>query len=374
VSVETHTDRTRWTFLVPGLPRPAGGNFAMFEYADAIARRGSEHVVRVAHLPTDEGSLRDVSEISWFSFHPAIEHVFPSDLDPDALPDADVIVYTIMTVALGAASAADRLGRRLIEQLQAPASPAGLPMLFVQALGIFPEPIEELALRGSGPKICVASWIAAALVDRGLRASEVIAIPNGIDHRTFRITRPVLERDARVAMNFNPHPLKHIDAGIDALRVLHRQQNVPSILFGTRLPAEPPGPGIRFAHSPHQAVVAETIYNNSTMYLQPSVTEGFGLCALEAMACGCALVTTANGGSAEYAHDGETALICGTEVDEMVDALTRLAGDDSLRARLATNGAALAEQFNWSTSAERFTRLAARYLAPEQPEVSSSSP
>jgi len=156
--------------------------------------------------------------------------------------------------------------------------------------------------------------------------------------------------------------LKHIDAGIDALRRLYREHGVPSILFGARPPAEPPGPGLRFALAPHQAVVADSIYNRSTMYLQPSVTEGFGLCALEAMACGCALVTTDNGGSAEYSRDRETALVCGADVDEMVDALSVLARDDSLRASLAGNGATFAERFEWSASGESLARLGASYL------------
>jgi hypothetical protein len=359
-------ERIRWTFLVPGLLRPAGGNFAMFEHANAIAGREDNAAVRVVHMPTDEGRLRDASDISWFAFHAAIEHVFLADLDPGSLPDADIVVYTIMAVALGAGSEADSLGRRLVEQLQAPTSRAGLPVLFVQALGIFPDSIEEVAFRGSGPKVCVASWIARALVDGGVPSSDVVHIPNGIDHRTFRVSQPIRERELRVAMNFNSHPLKHIDAGIDALRRLHREHGVPSILFGARLPGEPLGPGLRFALAPHQTVVAESIYNRSTMYLQPSLTEGFGLCALEAMACGCALVTTANGGSADYASDRETALVCGTDVDEMVDALSLLARDDSLRAQLAANGAAFADRFDWSASGERFARLGAAYLAAAQ--------
>jgi len=253
MTARARRDRIEWTFLVPALPRPAGGNFAMFEYANVMARRGHDALVRAVHLPTDEGGPRAASEISWFAFHPAIEHVFMTDLDPDSLPDSDVVVYTIMAVALGAGSGADPMGRRLIEQLQAPSSRAGLPILFVQALGIFPDEVEDLAFRGSGPKVCVAAWIADALVRRGLPAAEVAHIANGIDHRTFRVTRPVEGRDPQVAMNFNPHPLKHIDAGIDTLRLLHREHDVPSILFGTRLPAGPPGPGLRFSHSPSQA-------------------------------------------------------------------------------------------------------------------------
>jgi glycosyltransferase involved in cell wall biosynthesis len=363
VTVTPRKNRVQWTFLVPGLVRLSGGNVALFEYANAIARREGEHAVAIAHLPTKEGTLKDVSQIPWFEFHPAVEHVFMTDLDPDALPSADVLFYSVMAVALAAESGADPASRRFLEQIQAPASDAGLPILFVQALGIFPDPIEALALQGAGPKLCVAAWIAKALGEKGLPPSEVTHIPNGIDHRTFRVSRPIAARELQVAMNFNPHPLKQIDAGIEALRRLHREQEVPSILFGHRLPGEPPGQGIRFAYMLDQAAVAESIYNTSAMYLQPSVIEGFGLCALEAMACGCALVTTDNGGSAEYAVDGETALFCGHEVDDMVETLIRLARDEPLRTRIATNGCRFVERFRWEASAERLARLAQDMLA-----------
>jgi glycosyltransferase involved in cell wall biosynthesis len=134
------------------------------------------------------------------------------------------------------------------------------------------------------------------------------------------------------------------------------------VAFGTRpLPDRPEG--VTFVLSPDQPTMAGGIYNASTVYLQPSLREGFGLCAVEAMACGCALVTTANGGSDDYAQDGETALVCGDEVDDMADAVRRLVRDDALRTRLAVNGAAFVERFRWSSSAQRLAELADAYLA-----------
>ena len=91
------------------------------------------------------------------------------------------------------------------------------------------------------------------------------------------------------------------------------------------------------------------------------------MCAVEAMACGCALVTTANGGSAEYARDGETAVVCGASADDMAEALAELARDDARRARLATNGARFVERFRWSSSAARLEELVTGRLARGDP-------
>jgi glycosyltransferase involved in cell wall biosynthesis len=82
------------------------------------------------------------------------------------------------------------------------------------------------------------------------------------------------------------------------------------------------------------------------------------MCAVEAMACGCALVTTANGGSADYAVDGETALVCGPDTEKLAEAVVRLVTDDDLRVRIAENGCRFVERFRWGASAERLTRVA----------------
>ena len=57
-------------------------------------------------------------------------------------------------------------------------------------------------------------------------------IVNGVRHDTFRVTRSIAGRSPGIAMNHNPHPLKNMDAGIEALERVDRDLGVPSILFG----------------------------------------------------------------------------------------------------------------------------------------------
>lgn len=347
---------------MPGLSRPTGGLFAVFELANAMATT-TRDVVRIAHLPIGGTPLRSTSDIPWFTFADSVEHSFLATLDPELLPDADVVLYTVMAIEICSAPDAGALGRRLIERLQTDESPAGLPILFVQALGVFSTTTELLALRGAGPKVCVAAWIAENLVRAGLPAREVVHVANGLDHQLFRVTRPIRGRRPRVAMNFNSHPLKNMGAGIDALIRLDRELEVPSVLFGSHVPLRPLGDGIQVLSSPGQRELSDAVYNGSSIYLQPSTQEGFGLCAIEAMACGCALVTTANGGSAEYAHDDETAVVCATDPEAISAALSKLVRDDARRTRIAASGVRYIERFRWTTGAARLRDVASAYLA-----------
>jgi glycosyltransferase involved in cell wall biosynthesis len=350
----------RWTLLTPGLPRITGGNVAVYELANALSQAGDS--VRVVHVPTPEARLRTADDIPWFSFDPEVETRFLTSFDPDQLPEADVLVYMIMVIAIGTSSWSGEAGRRLVERLQAPSSPAGLPVLFVQGLGVFEPETEILALGGPGPKACVASWMVENLVRDGFPTHEAVLVVNGLDHRTFGVTRPIAGRPPGVAMNLTPHPLKNMNGGIDALGLLYDELAVPSVVFGNNSPAGPVPPGIRYANPPNKPAMAE-LYNSASLYLQPSFKEGFGLCAVEAMACGRALVTTANGGSNDYAFDGETAAICDTDPGAIADTLGRLVRDDGLRIKIATEGARYVQRFRWSAGADVLRQMADAYLA-----------
>jgi glycosyltransferase involved in cell wall biosynthesis len=232
-------------------------------------------------------------------------------------------------------------------------------MLFLQGHGVFPSAVEDLAVRLPGAKVCVGTWLADLVVHEGVPTSRVAHVPNGIDHFKFRVTRPIAARRPQVAMNFDPHPIKGGDVGLAAIKELRAELEVPAVVFGTRIPAEPLSAGVTFVDSPSQARLSADIYNRASVFLQPGWREGFGLCAVEAMACGCALVTADNGGSADYAFDGETALVCPAgDAGAMAAALRRLVRDDALRTRIATNGARFVEGFRWDVSAKRLREVA----------------
>jgi glycosyltransferase involved in cell wall biosynthesis len=78
------------------------------------------------------------------------------------------------------------------------------------------------------------------------------------------------------------------------------------------------------------------VYLDHDILIWPSLREGYGLPPVEAMACGCAVATTANGGSDEFAAPGRTALVSAAgDVDALAASVVRLATDPPMRRRLA---------------------------------------
>ena len=99
---------------------------------------------------------------------------------------------------------------------------------------------------------------------------------------------------------------------------------------------------------PDHPTLAAEVYGRAKVFVQPSLVEGFGYTPVEAMACGAALVTTDNGGSADYGYHERTALVVPPgDPDALAAAVSRLLDDDELRISLAEAGRAHVARFRW---------------------------
>jgi glycosyltransferase involved in cell wall biosynthesis len=112
-------------------------------------------------------------------------------------------------------------------------------------------------------------------------------------------------------------------------------------------------------HQPPEVLAA--LYSAATGLVFPSLCEGFGLPILEAMACGCSVITSNGSAMAEVA--GQAALRVDPEsVPEIAAAMGQLASDEALRDRLRELGHARAARFTWEATA-RATLDAMKRLA-----------
>jgi glycosyltransferase involved in cell wall biosynthesis len=315
-----------------------GGVTAMYEFANGLARRG--HEVHIAHGAFwGRPGIRSLDELAWFQFDPSVVHHFGEG--SIALPDADVIFGT---------GAAPNLG---------------LPVLLVQGFEMFPEEIERKVFRTPCLKVCVASWLEEVGVGYGVPPEQMVHVPMGIDHDTFRVIRAVEDRPRRVAILRNTHPAKGWAVGLAALEIVHRERpDVEVVAFGIEPPDDQLPEWIEPVTDPSTDRLVEDIYNGAQVFLQSSMYEGFGFTAVEAMACGCALVTTDNGGSRDYALHGQTALVApaGDEVGLAAHTL-HLLDDLSERIRIAEAGRQHVQRFRWDDAAATLEGHLLRYLA-----------
>jgi len=98
------------------------------------------------------------------------------------------------------------------------------------------------------------------------------------------------------------------------------------------------------------------LYSGAMALVFPSLYEGFGLPALEAMACGVPVVASTMGSIPEVVGSAAI-LVQPNSIDDMATAMRILYEDAEKRRDLARRGLARAKEFTWQRCAERTVRL-----------------
>ncbi|MGH7337572.1 MAG: glycosyltransferase family 4 protein [Myxococcota bacterium] len=229
------------------------------------------------------------------------------------------------------------------------------------------------AVRDSAAVVTVSEATRHELQERyGALAKRAVAIPNGVDERFFLPVSPesvaaLAERLALPAGYLlfvgNPMPHKNLHRLLDAYAGLRRElPSAPTLaLAGDR-----GGPGSRLSGLVRRTGIEEAVrivghlpaadlpalYAGASLLVVPSLWEGFGLPAAEAMACGTPVLVSNRGGLPEVVGDaGE--LVDPLSADAIATAIWRLLHDPGRRAQLARAGRERARRFRWSESARR---------------------
>ena len=113
-------------------------------------------------------------------------------------------------------------------------------------------------------------------------------------------------------------------------------------------------------------------YRAADGFVYPSAHEGFGLPPLEAMACGCPVLSSNRGALSEIV--GEAAWLIDPDAEEeFAGQLQRFAADSELRLDLRAAGLAHARQFDWTRTAETMLRVYAQ-AARSRPALAPAVP
>ena len=103
------------------------------------------------------------------------------------------------------------------------------------------------------------------------------------------------------------------------------------------------------------------IYNLATFFIMPSLYEGFGLPILEAMACGCPVITTKEGSIPEVA--GDAAFYTDAyDSEKIAKDMREVFKNEKLRKELSIKGLRQSSNFSWKKTARVTVRVYEKVL------------
>lgn len=227
-----------------------------------------------------------------------------------------------------------------------------------------------LAVRSADRVITVSESSADDLMKYfGLAASEIDVIPHGIDQERFHTQPtsggPALSGlpDEYVLFLGNLEPRKNVTALIGAFED-DRVRNLPLRLVIAGKPAWDADQTLaaieNSERTTHLGWVDEAdvlpLLQGASMFVFPSLYEGFGFPVLEAMAAGCPVISSTNGALKEIAADAALTL-SDTDSSTIADAIVRLYNDRSLKDELRRRGIARAGAYSWARSFDAHAKV-----------------
>ena len=211
--------------------------------------------------------------------------------------------------------------------------------------------------------------------DFGLQPSGISLVHNGIDTQVFRPMPEIERRPYRLMATCSA------DAPLKGLRYLLRAyarllDDYPQLEL---LLVSKPNPGGATEKLVHKLGIADKVqfvngisteqmvryYAEASIAVVPSVYEGFGLPAGEAMACGVPIVSTDGGALPEVVGDAGV-IVPVKDVDALVAAIAGLLEDPARRAELGARGQQrIDDEFCWNVCAREMTEYYRQVLANE---------
>lgn len=288
----------RITFISPPLDM-SGGAKVISIYANELTNMGHDvTVVAPARIPYSpkrklqfflrgDGWPREPTS---YSLPKKIITKAGRPISDDDVPDGDAVIATWWETAEWVHNLSDSKGRKFH---------------LIQHHEVFPPlpPRSKEVYRLPLKKIVIAKWLQDVMTSDYGHDSHLV--PNSVDRSQFFAARRDKNTPPIVGLLYSTTKFKGLNRSLEAIRIAQAAARFDVIAFGAetlkkdfRLPK-----GARYFFRPAQDKIRE-IYSQCDVWLTMSITEGFNLPALEAMACRTPVISTRAGWPIEGVVDG----------------------------------------------------------------------
>jgi len=189
----------------------------------------------------------------------------------------------------------------------------------------------------------------------GLQDEHIVPLYHGVDDTLFYASTEQAENTYFLHVSAF-QPKKNIKRMFKAFHELNHVGSVSMLAVLPGYPERDPGSGVTLMRQPITHAELAPLYRQALAFVFPSLHETFGMPIIEAMACGCPVITSNVTACPETAGDAAM-LVNPRSVRDIANAMQQLIEDDSLRRDLREKGLKRAQSFTWRKSAEAHLKV-----------------
>ena len=208
--------------------------------------------------------------------------------------------------------------------------------------------------------VCPSAHVRDSVIEAGCAPIKATIVPSGIDLDYFSPGPGPASSSFRVLFAGHVSQRKGVGTLLEAWKAA-ALSNAELIIAGS-LPAgfdwRPHlSPNVRLAGHQTRSELRD-LYQTCHCLAFPTMIEGLANVVLEAMACGCCVVTTPASGVGDWLKNGENGILLHPQnIEAWAETLRRLAADPSVAERLGRAGVRTAQNFSLKSYGERLMRV-----------------
>lgn len=213
--------------------------------------------------------------------------------------------------------------------------------------------------------IAISSFLKKTLVEGGVAAEKIDVLPLGFDVHKVKYNRVkykgIGNRPLKVLFSGRVTQGKGIKYALDAIKTFNKkdtQLDIIGLVHGSGDAFRTYAAHYNYLGKMNQADLFKK-YTEYDVLLFPSLSEGFGLVALEAMGAGVPVISTSHTNAYELIDHGVNGFVVPIrDTNAIIEALTAMRNmDESEYNRMSTAARARAEEYTWNTFEHRLQKM-----------------
>lgn len=336
---------------------PTGGLKVIYQYSNYLSNLGNNITLSFCirepmrkykqYIPFGiRNKLQSIVVLNgptWFDLSSNVHIKYFNKID-EALPDSDLVIATTVTTAKEVSRLSNNKGKKyyLIQDFEN-WEESDEYVISTYQLGM--------------TNIAVSEWLYSTV--KHYAPEKTLFVKNGLDLNVFKVIQNPRDRNPfSVALLYHNNPNKGFKYAYGAVLMLKKDYpQLKCIIFGTPKRAKDWPDWIVYKQNANERELV-SIYNQSAIFINASIQEGFGLCGAESMACGCALVSTNYKGVLSYARNGYNSLLSPVEDSfALYKNAKNVIENNELRLCLSLNGQESIKKLSIETACKEFSDI-----------------